>query len=121
MPRLAISGFKRNWGAVMQIVSRVITRDDRRRSHLPLVQGSRRSGSKPSIVAVLPEQAELRGIARGLSEAEMAEGVRGQQAPARGALQIAHWIRYGSMMSSIASRGSDNAAAMVSTPTGPPP
>src|SRR5262249_19451465 len=31
------------------------------------------------------------------------------------------WIRYGSMISSMASRGSDNAAAMVSMPTGPPP
>ena len=27
-----------------------------------------------------------------------------------------HWIRYGSMMSSMASRGSDSAAASVSTP-----
>src|SRR5262245_6434462 len=31
------------------------------------------------------------------------------------------WIKNGSMMSSIASRGSDSAAARVSTPTGPPP
>ena len=31
------------------------------------------------------------------------------------------WIRNGSMISSMASRGSDSAAAMVSTPTGPPP
>ena len=31
------------------------------------------------------------------------------------------WIRNGSMMSSMASRGSDSAAASVSTPTGPPP
>src|SRR6516165_12093945 len=31
------------------------------------------------------------------------------------------WIRNGSMMSSMASRGSDRAAASVSTPTGPPP
>src|SRR6476619_3716798 len=30
------------------------------------------------------------------------------------------WIRNGSMISSIASRGSDRAAASVSTPTGPP-
>src|SRR6187402_193098 len=48
------------------------------------------SGSKRSILAVaVAEQAELRGIARGLSEAEMAEGVRGQQPAARGTLQIA--------------------------------
>ena len=31
------------------------------------------------------------------------------------------WIRKGSTISSIASRGSDSAAAMVSIPTGPPP
>jgi len=31
------------------------------------------------------------------------------------------WIRNGSMISSIASRGSESAAAMVSIPTGPPP
>src|SRR6478735_3437905 len=37
----------------------------------------RGSGSK-SIVAVAAEQAELRGIARRLGEAEMAEGVRGE-------------------------------------------
>src|SRR5205814_5514952 len=36
-----------------------------------------------------PEQSELRGVARGFSEAEMAEGVRGQEPAARGALQIA--------------------------------
>src|SRR5690348_6788631 len=41
------------------------------------------------IVVAVAEQAELRGIARGLGEAEMAEGVRGQQPSARGALQIA--------------------------------
>src|SRR5437868_8336867 len=37
----------------------------------------------------VPEQAELRGVARGLGETEMAERVRGEQPPARGALQIA--------------------------------
>src|SRR5882757_3256539 len=35
------------------------------------------------------EQSELRRIARGLGEAEMPEGMRGQQPSARGALQIA--------------------------------
>src|SRR5712675_2341329 len=35
------------------------------------------------------EQSELRRIARGLGEAEMAERMRGQQPPARGALQTA--------------------------------
>src|SRR6266478_10168667 len=35
------------------------------------------------------EQSELRRIARGLGEAKMAEGMRGQQPPAGGALQIA--------------------------------
>src|ERR1700726_3291289 len=50
----------------------------------------RRSGSKRSLfVFRAAEQSELRRIARGLGEAEMAEGVRGQQTPARGALQIA--------------------------------
>src|SRR3954447_24010156 len=48
-----------------------------------------RSYRSPSLLLALPEQAELRGIARGLSEAEMSEGVRGQQPAARGALQIA--------------------------------
>src|ERR1700680_656039 len=43
----------------------------------------------PSLVIAVAEQSELRRIARGFSEAEMAEGVRGQQPPARGALQIA--------------------------------
>ena len=51
----------------------------------------------------------------------MAEGVRGEQPAARGALEKPCCIRYGSMMSSMASRGSESAAAMVSTPTGPPP
>src|SRR5712672_1509579 len=50
----------------------------------------RRSGSKRSLFVFLAaEQSELRRIARGLGKAEMAEGVRGQQTPARGALQIA--------------------------------
>src|SRR5450631_927789 len=50
----------------------------------------RRSGSKRSVVAVAAaEQSELRRIARGLSEAEMAEGVRSEKPTARGALQIA--------------------------------
>src|SRR3954469_21148372 len=44
-----------------------------------------------SVVALVgPEQAELcRRIARGLADAEMAESVRGEQAAARGPLQIA--------------------------------
>src|SRR6478752_7120149 len=44
-----------------------------------------------SVVALVgPEQAELcRRIARGLGYPEMAEGVRGEQAAARGPLQIA--------------------------------
>src|SRR6266480_4328429 len=47
-------------------------------------------GSKASIVAVaVSEQSELRRIARGLGKPEMAEGMRGQETPARGALQIA--------------------------------
>src|SRR6266851_5815136 len=39
-----------------------------------------------SLLLPLSEQAELRGIARRLGEAEMAEGVRGEQPPTRGAL-----------------------------------
>jgi hypothetical protein len=50
----------------------------------------------------------------------MAEGV-GEQAAARGALNEVFWIGNGSMISSIASRGSDSVAAMVSILTGPPP
>src|SRR5665213_1156113 len=42
-----------------------------------------------TVVFLAAEQPELRRIARGLSEAEMAEGVRRQQPAARGALQIA--------------------------------
>src|SRR5215469_5800527 len=42
-----------------------------------------------SLVLALPEQTELRRIARGLGEAEVAEGVRGQQPPARRALDEA--------------------------------
>ena len=68
------------------------------------------AGSK-LIVAVVAEQAKLRRIPRGLGKAEMAEGMRGQQTTARGALQIAALDQIGSMMSSMASRGS----------TAPPP
>src|SRR5206468_12471313 len=47
-------------------------------------------GSRASIAAVaVSEQSELRRIARGLGKPEMAEGMRGQETPARGALQIA--------------------------------
>src|SRR6202040_2021879 len=48
-----------------------------------------RQWSLPSPVLVLSEQSKLRRIARGLGEAEMTERMRGQQPPARGALQIA--------------------------------
>src|SRR6266705_5675834 len=61
-------GLHPNWGVFVQIFS-----------------------SATSIVALatLPEQSELRRIARGLGEAEMAERMRGQQPAARRALQIA--------------------------------
>jgi hypothetical protein len=42
-----------------------------------------------SILATATEQSELRRIARGFGETEMAEGMRGQEPAARGALQIA--------------------------------
>src|SRR4051812_34873809 len=46
--------------------------------------------SSRSVVAIAAaEQSELCRIARGLGEAEMLEGVRGEQPAARGALQIA--------------------------------
>ena len=41
------------------------------------------------VVLGIAEQAKLRGVARGLGEAEMTEGVRGQKTSARGALQVA--------------------------------
>src|SRR5437868_285723 len=44
---------------------------------------------RPSLLLSLPEQLELRRIARRLGEAEVAEGVAGEQAPARGALNEA--------------------------------
>src|SRR6266536_3881595 len=48
------------------------------------------SGSMPSVAAVaIAEQSELRRIACRLGKPEMAEGMRGQQTPARSALQIA--------------------------------
>src|ERR1700685_1694816 len=55
------------------------------------VSGPRRSRScpTPSLLLALPEQTELRRIARRFGKAEMAEGMRGQQPPARRALQIA--------------------------------
>src|SRR3977135_1679363 len=61
-------GLHPNWGVFVQIFS-----------------------SATSIVALatLPEQSELRRIARGFGDAEMAERMRGQQPPARRALQIA--------------------------------
>src|SRR6187399_156860 len=61
-----------------------------RRRHFAIGVGSSRSGSKPSVFALAAaEQSELRRIARGLGEAEMLERMRGQQPPARGALQVA--------------------------------
>jgi hypothetical protein len=42
----------------------------------------------PSLLLVA-KQPELRCLARGFGNPEMAEGMRGQKAPARGALQIA--------------------------------
>src|ERR1700688_762066 len=60
-------GLQPNWGAFVQ-----------------------KASSATSVVAfAAAEQSELRRIARGLGEAEMAERVRGQQSPARGTLQIA--------------------------------
>ena len=52
----------------------------------PPVQG-RSTRRQSRIVVRAAEQAELRGVARGLGEAEMAEGAHGDQAPARRALQ----------------------------------
>src|SRR5438045_3610361 len=51
----------------------------------------RSTASKLTILAVVTsvEQAELRRIARRLGEAEVAEGMRGEQAPARRPLQEA--------------------------------
>src|SRR6266700_3624711 len=43
----------------------------------------------PRFLRSLSKQHELRGIARGLGKPEMAEGMRGQQTPARGALNEA--------------------------------
>src|SRR5690242_3935185 len=59
------------------------------RDHQKFMKGARRL--RRSVVALVgAEQAELcRRIARGLGDAEMAEGVRGEQAAARGALEVA--------------------------------
>src|SRR5262245_19366831 len=43
----------------------------------------------PLVLVSLPEQPELRGIARGLRQAEMPERMRGEQPPARRALDEA--------------------------------
>src|SRR5258708_11321090 len=90
------TGFKQNWGAFVRLRSNPSCCTPRQDSR---PGGSRRNichwcmmttnWSKPSIVAAVAEQSELRRIARGLGEAEMAEGMRGQQPPARGALQVA--------------------------------
>src|SRR3954464_13247724 len=55
---------------------------------LPPVQG-RSTRRQSRIVVRAAEQAELRRVARRLGEAEMAEGVRGQEPPARRALDEA--------------------------------
>src|ERR1041385_2351376 len=47
------------------------------------------NGERSGVLFLFPEQAELRGVARGLGEAEMTERVRGEQPAARRALQIA--------------------------------
>src|SRR2546426_12477523 len=44
---------------------------------------------RSGLVLLCDEQSHLCRIARGFSEAEMAEGVRGQETAARGALQVA--------------------------------
>src|SRR4051812_42240767 len=49
----------------------------------------RRSGSKLLLFVAAAEQAELRRIAGGLGKAEVFEGVRGQEPPARRALEVA--------------------------------
>src|SRR6267154_2506784 len=54
----------------------------------PPVQG-RSTRLQSRIVVRAAEQAELRGVARGLGEAEMAESIRGQEPPARRALDEA--------------------------------
>src|SRR3979490_2680484 len=60
------------------------------RNWVAFVQNVSSSGGSTSIVALAAaEQSELRRIAGGLGETEMAERMRGQQPPARGALQIA--------------------------------
>src|ERR1700741_2877492 len=55
------------------------------REHLRMTVRDRHAHS----LLLVPEQPELRGIARGFGEAEMAEGVGGEKAAARGALQVA--------------------------------
>src|SRR5262245_32960048 len=49
----------------------------------------RYDGYSSWLIVVLGEQAELRGIARRFGKPEMAEGMAGQQPPARGALHEA--------------------------------
>src|SRR6266516_1246763 len=61
-------GLHPNWGVFVQIFS---------------------SATSIIALATLPEQSELRRIARGFGEAEMAERMRGQEPAARRALQIA--------------------------------
>src|SRR5215204_156193 len=47
------------------------------------------AGPRPLILFLVPEQSELRRIARGLGQAEMLEGMAGKEAPARRALDEA--------------------------------
>src|SRR6202165_5770361 len=73
MPLLSDEKLQRNWDAFVQISSSAA---------LTIAVGA------TSVVAFAAEQSELRRIACRLGKAEVAEGMRGQQPPARGALQI---------------------------------
>ena len=95
-------------------------------ANMPAMQRSKfarqyRRGMAPSSLLRPSEQPELRRVALRLGEAEMPEGVAVSSRPRGVRWMKPCWIRNGSMISSIASRGSDSAAAMVSMPTGPPP
>src|SRR6202022_1602851 len=73
MPLLSDEKLQRNWDAFVQISSSAA---------LTIAVGA------TSVVAFAAEQSELRRIACRLGKAEVAEGMGGQQPPARGALQI---------------------------------
>ena len=76
---------------------------------------------RSDVVILAAEKAELRRIARRLGETEMLEGMAGQQPPARRALDEAllDQERLDDVLDGVARLR--QAAAMVSTPTGPPP